>query len=93
MFKGQEKRVNKEGFIFTRVNPVSDLETVTKNEAVIFTRDIEVSRVEKPKIDSEDLQKNYKVSSDWMTKHLKIHLAMCTYSPERQPCPGLHHKK
>lgn len=50
MFKGQEKRVNKEGFIFTRVNPVSDLETVTKNEAVIFTRDIEVSRVEKTKV-------------------------------------------
>lgn len=50
MFKGQEKRVNKEGYIFTRVNPVSDLETVTKNEAVIFTRDIEVSRVEKTKV-------------------------------------------
>lgn len=50
MFKGQEKRVNKEGFIFTRVNPVSDLEKVTKNEAVTFTRDIEVSRVEKTKV-------------------------------------------
>lgn len=50
MFKGQEKRVNKEGFIFTGVNPVSDLEKVTKNEAVTFTRDIGVSRVEKTKV-------------------------------------------
>lgn len=49
-----------------------------KNEAIIFTRDIEVSRVEKIKIYSEDLQKNYEMSSNWMIKHFKIHLAMCT---------------
>lgn len=41
-----------------RLNPVSNLEKVMKNEVIIFTRDIEVSRVEKPKVESEDLQKN-----------------------------------